>query len=278
MKRFLFLAVTWLSLAVQTFAQDENSPFLAHPTPNPVVSLTYWMDYVSDYGTTIPVDDGKNFSFTLDTSGLEYGIHTFNYIVTDDQGMNSLLYTLGFLKGRPTDGEKPLKVTWCEYWWNDHTDMAVHEAIDCDSATFIFERQLVVPEYAKEDGFSNNNMARFNIIFGDDEGGCSAVFSADVDCTDIFPPETVIEADKQEADGSVTLTWHVENDQLQYYNVYYSENGKPFVLWLPNTTATNAVFDGRKGRSYRFAATATDKAGNRGVIKEENTVTVRFKP
>ena len=242
-----------------------------------VTTLKYWLDDDREHATTLEVA-GDSISFAADASELTDGMHTLSYYFTDDQGKGSMLYTWGFLKGSPTDGEKPLKIAWCEYWWNENTDKAVREIIDSDSATYVFERQLDVPEYAKTDGYSPNSVARFNIVFGDDEGGCSSLLYADVEYPDEIAPETVIEADTEEADGTVTLTWHVVNDQLEYYNVYYSENGKPFVLWLPNTTATNAVFDGRKGRSYRFAATATDKAGNRGVIKEENTVTVRFKP
>jgi hypothetical protein len=49
---------------------------------------------------------------------------------------------------------------------------------------------------------------------------------------------------------------------LAGYNVYVSDNGGPFQLWLGNTTLTSAAFTGEPGHTYSFYSTATDNAGN----------------
>lgn len=61
------------------------------------------------------------------------------------------------------------------------------------------------------------------------------------------------------------------------YNIYYSENDQPFVLWLPNTNKETATFKGNAETTFRFTVTARDKAGNRETFDENKTVEVTFK-
>ncbi|MCC5806934.1 MAG: carboxypeptidase regulatory-like domain-containing protein [Opitutales bacterium] len=46
------------------------------------------------------------------------------------------------------------------------------------------------------------------------------------------------------------------------YDIYVSTDGGPFELWLGNTTATSAFFEGEPGRTYAFHSRARDAAGN----------------
>lgn len=127
------------------------------------------------------------------------------------------------------------------------------------------------------DGYSNKSIARFHIVFGDDMGNVSNTEWADVSYPDVIPPVSAIEVDKEQATESVTLKWYVSNDQVEGYNIYYSENDQPFVLWLPNTNKETATFKGNAGTTYRFTVTARDKAGNRETFDENKTVEVTFK-
>jgi RHS repeat-associated protein len=49
---------------------------------------------------------------------------------------------------------------------------------------------------------------------------------------------------------------------LAGYNIYVSDNGGPFQLWLGNTTLTSATYTGQPGHTYTFYSIAVDNAGN----------------
>ncbi len=46
------------------------------------------------------------------------------------------------------------------------------------------------------------------------------------------------------------------------YTVYVSENGGPYALWLKDTTATSAVYEGQPNKTYSFYSVAKDAANN----------------
>ena len=75
---------------------------------------------------------------------------------------------------------------------------------------------------------------------------------------------------------SVSLSWLANKDNVRDYNVYYSENNQPYILWLPNTTHTDAVFRGQKGTAYRFLVTARDDKGHYEAMEESKAVRVEF--
>lgn len=49
---------------------------------------------------------------------------------------------------------------------------------------------------------------------------------------------------------------------LASYNIYVSDDGGPFQLWLGNTTLTSATYNGQPGHTYAFYSIAMDNAGN----------------
>ena len=63
---------------------------------------------------------------------------------------------------------------------------------------------------------------------------------------------------------------------LAGYNVYVSDDGGPFQLWLANTTLTSALYTGQSGHTYNFYSIAMDNAGNVQVTpsQPQNTVFV----
>lgn len=47
------------------------------------------------------------------------------------------------------------------------------------------------------------------------------------------------------------------------YDVFVSDDGGPYALWLANTTDASAVFTGQVGHTYRFFSVAVDNVGHR---------------
>lgn len=256
---------------LQTWIFFKNS---LHETSiqNKTASVEYWFDDKANVlQSYIASNDTINFS--VDATRLKTGLHTLNYRVKDILGNYSRIHTWAFFK---TDS-KPTKISWYKYWWNNNEDKAIKENVENDNAEFIFKKELKIPMYAMTDGYSNNSITRFYIVFGDDMGNISNIEWTDISYPDVIPPVSVIEADKEQVNESVTLKWRVTNDQVEDYNIYYSENDQPFVLWLPNTTKETANFRGHAGASYRFTVTARDKAGNKERFEESKHVKVMFK-
>jgi hypothetical protein len=67
-------------------------------------------------------------------------------------------------------------------------------------------------------------------------------------------------------DVDVLIAWSGTDDAdgigIAGYDIYVSDNGGPFTLWLDDTTATSAVFTGEKAHTYDFYSIATDLLGN----------------
>lgn len=63
------------------------------------------------------------------------------------------------------------------------------------------------------------------------------------------------------------------------YDIYVSENGGDYNLWLDNTTANGGIFAGEVGNTYGFYSVAIDNVGNRemapGVPDATTTVTTK---
>lgn len=244
------------------------------PTASSVKSLEYWFDDNVAGAKTQPVTN-STISLAADVSGLASGLHTLCYRVSDNLGNYSPAQTWVFLKKEEQIAENR-KIVWCKYWWNDHVDKAVTDSLRADSAVFVFEKQLVVPEYAMTDGFSRNSTARFSILFGDDLGHTSPLQAFDVSYPDEQPPVTTITATLNDTGTVATLTWTASEDNIVDYNIYYAEENQSFVLWLPNTTKSTAIFKGQAGKTYCFTVTARDKAGNQEAYDEGKCAIVKF--
>ena len=61
-----------------------------------------------------------------------------------------------------------------------------------------------------------------------------------------------------------TVSWNGVDPHsgVAFYNVYISDNGGGFELWLANTPLTNYQFEGLLNHQYAFYSVATDNAGN----------------
>ena len=238
-----------------------------------VASVEYWMDNEITKRKTVAGGDSC-VTFVADASSLKEGLHTLNYRIKSSLGKYSPLQTWAFYKSG--NQQQTSRISWCRYWWNNQTEKAVTDSLKADSAVFVFEKQLVVPEYAKTDGFSRTSTGRFSILFGDDLGHTSPLQTFDVSYPDEQPPVTTITATLDDAGTVTTLSWTASEDNIADYNIFYSEEDLPFVLWLPNTTKTTATFKGQVGKTYRFTVTARDKAGNREAMDEKKYAKVTF--
>ena len=62
----------------------------------------------------------------------------------------------------------------------------------------------------------------------------------------------------------ITIDWSGVDDGsgVARYDIYVSDNGGDYVLWLGDTTNTNTTFIGEHGHTYSFYSLATDNVGN----------------
>lgn len=240
------------------------------PVKHGSAHLEYWIDEGEHHSNSI---NNGNAIFTIDASAQTTGLHTLHYQVITDGDVRSPEQTWQFYKIE----QREKRIKWYRIWWNNHQDKAVTVKVDDAGSGYLYEQTLAVPDYARNDGYSRNNMARFHIQFGDDRNCVSCEETAEVTYLDIYPPVTTLKASLSETGECVNLSWTTNEDNVRDYNVYYSENGEPFVLWIPNMTQQEAVFRGQKGSSYKFIVTSHDSSGNYEAIDENKAVKVDFK-
>ena len=235
-----------------------------------VCTLEYWIDdeqilTVDSYSSETPV--------SIDASSIAEGLHKLNYRLKGSGGRVSPTQQWLFYK-IPT-AQKAKSISYCRIWWNDHLDKAIDVQLPGDgNAEYLYQELLTMPEYAKNDGFSRNSTATINILFCDDQGNFSPLVSAEVGYPDVYPPVTTLTASKT-AD-CIVLSWMSNEDTVRDWNVYYSENGQPFVLWKSNVTEQTASFRGQQGATYKFIVTARDVNGNYEAIEESKAKKVTF--
>jgi hypothetical protein len=79
------------------------------------------------------------------------------------------------------------------------------------------------------------------------------------------PTSNVIALPARE-NANFTVKWggsdEVGGSGIASYDVFVSENGGPYTLWLAATALTSARFAGQPGRTYRFFSQAADHVGH----------------
>lgn len=246
--------------------------FIKLSVPNPantISVLQYWWDDMHANAVIAPYTDEE---FVLSADALPYGLHSLKYRVKDDAGRWSDLRSHYFYRGEVLDSAK---ITSYTYWWNDLKENKTTVKLDDPSAVFELNESFVVPEEARTD-FAGHYTATLNFLFTDNHGR-STHLSSDIEYPDNDAPVTDIDADKYVTSSTVKLTWvESTNDKMGDYNVYYSKDGGPFLLWLPDTQLTNATFKGERGSVYVFTVTGRDAFGNREEYDETKCVSVTF--
>lgn len=232
-------------------------------------TLEYWVDEGEHLSRSA---DEADVAFVLDASAMEEGLHTFHYQLKEEGGRVSPQQSWLFY--RIASKPKATCLKWYRIWWNDHQDKALEVQLPDGKAECLYEETLAVPDYARNDGFSRDNTARFHIVFCDDQGNQSPVESAVVPYPDKYPPVTTLTVTKE--GSSAKLTWTANADDIRDYNIYYSEDGQPYVLWKPNVKQQEATFRGQKGSTYSFIVTARDVNGNYEAMEESKAKKVTF--
>ncbi|MDH7503539.1 MAG: hypothetical protein QHJ82_12620 [Verrucomicrobiota bacterium] len=81
------------------------------------------------------------------------------------------------------------------------------------------------------------------------------------------PPTSTVSELADKSRPSFLVRWTGQDNPggsgIVSFDVFFSENGGPFVRWLQATPATSALFQGTLGKSYAFYTVAVDRAGNR---------------
>ena len=84
---------------------------------------------------------------------------------------------------------------------------------------------------------------------------------------DTTPPLSSVFALPDSSPETFAVSWAGADDGegsgLAAFDIYVSDNGGVFSLWLPGTTRGGAIFAGARDHNYAFYSVATDQAGNR---------------
>jgi hypothetical protein len=83
---------------------------------------------------------------------------------------------------------------------------------------------------------------------------------------DTAAPSSVASSPPYAGSTSFTVRWSgadpIPGSGIAAYSVFASEDGAPATLWISDTTATSAVYDGTQDHFYSFYSVASDSAGN----------------
>jgi hypothetical protein len=83
---------------------------------------------------------------------------------------------------------------------------------------------------------------------------------------DVTPPVSSVAALSASSFAEIAVQWsgidETNGSGLAAFDIYVSEDGGPFVLWLEGATARGAIYAGVLGHAYAFYSIATDNAGN----------------
>lgn len=254
------------------FSSLQQHSFLKFQTPHApskVATLQYWWD---DMHSNAVIEPYTADEIVLSAGALPYGLHSLKYRVKDDAGHWSELHTHYFYHGEARD---PSRIVSYSYWWNDMNDKTVKQTLDTPTVSFTLDEDFNVPEEARTN-YAGHYTATLNICVTDNNGR-SSFLTTDVVYPDNDAPTTDIDADKYVTSSAVKISWEeLSGDIMGDYNVYFSKDGGPFLLWLPDTTQTSAIFKGEVGSVYLFTVTGRDAFGNREEYDETKCVSVTF--
>ncbi len=234
-----------------------------------IKAVEYWLDNKTTERKTTEMN-GNIWQQTLDVSKLSEGIHTLNYRFVDNYGDYSPVSQSMFFKTQ----QRAIKVTKLRYWWGQRIDLA--QEVSVDAAEYTFEEILSVPKYARDDASTALGVANLRVIAFDDQGRQSAPFCMDI----IYGKGPMVLPSTFEATTgtNINFNWLYSDDAgVKDYNVYYSKDGGPFVLWKHSITTTSASFTGEPG-TYLIVVTARNNAGQRTSLDREWGVEVKFNP
>jgi hypothetical protein len=91
--------------------------------------------------------------------------------------------------------------------------------------------------------------------------------AVNVNTIDAVPPSSSVAALPETVARDFTVSWSGQDERLgsgiAAYDIYVSDDGGPFTLWLAASTETSALFTGEAGHRYAFYSVAIDNVGHR---------------
>jgi hypothetical protein len=114
-------------------------------------------------------------------------------------------------------------------------------------------------------------------LFDHDTNGSYTLTYAVIPPPDTEAPSSSVAMLPAATPGFFSVDWTgTDNTAITSFDIYVSENGGPFTLWLENTSDTSALYQGRFGNEYAFFSIARDAAGNAEPDKDtgETTTTI----
>lgn len=274
MKKYILSLVAAVFGICLCDADDGYTAAITHSSlenvPTKIETLQYWWDDMVTNVVSMPYTEE---AFVLSTDALPYGLHILRYRVKDDVGQWSEVKSHYFYKGASPE---PAKIVSYSYWWNDLKDKITTRRLEAPAETLEIDEDFNMPDEVRRAGYAGHYTATLNVIVTDNHGR-TAFLSQNVVFPDNDAPVTDIDADKYVTSSTVNLTWmELSDDKMGDYNVYYSKDNGPFLLWLPDTKLTSATFKGERGSVYVFTVTGRDSFGNREEYDETKCVSVTF--
>ncbi len=99
----------------------------------------------------------------------------------------------------------------------------------------------------------------------------------DMECLntiDSGAPESQVNALPAQSTSPFLVSWTGQDDNsgsgIASYDIYMSDNGGSYQIWLQGITQTSAKFTGKVGHTYRFYCIATDNVGH---VEEKSPIT-----
>ncbi|NJO02064.1 MAG: hypothetical protein HC880_10540, partial [Bacteroidia bacterium] len=139
-----------------------------------------------------------------------------------------------------------------------------------------FVNYTIRPKEALSNG--DTVTAQADIIFDINE---PIITNTWMNLVDPIAPSSAIEAVRRTAQAHVVeISWQGQDNGLgsglAFYELYVSENGKPFFLYASNIESNAFTFTGRTGGNYGFFVRAVDYVGNQEALKTEAEVSVEL--
>lgn len=111
-------------------------------------------------------------------------------------------------------------------------------------------------------------------LFDHDTTGSYTLTYALIPPPDTEAPTSSVAALPADAPGFFSVDWSgTDNTGITSFDIFVSENGSPFTLWLENTGDTSALYQGTFGNDYAFYSLASDAAGNTEPAKTSGEAT-----
>lgn len=231
-----------------------------------LVAMEYWLDDDVQQATRRELISNMYVDFDLDAASLSEGMHYLNYRVVDNKQTASPISRKAFLY----QGKKVTELKKITYWWGTQMDKATTTEIAANN--YLWDEELKVPEYAKNDPTTEKGVATFHAIFIDDLGKSSPVITENIIYAKGPSLSCTLSSDKK----SVSLSWSYndQESQVKDYLVYYAEDDGHYILWKPSTTSTSAKFYIDEDIKYKFLVVVRTEDGKRTSMDDEWAVVV----